>query len=324
MASNPYSDMPQTNASWDSFWSDSGGAGAFSADGADHPAVAGFWGAFFEMIRRDNPAPRIADLASGNGAVIAHALGVFEGDTANITSVDVSEKAIASIRERFPSIAGIVSDAADLSLESGGFDVVTSQFGVEYAGPGAIDEAIRLLAPRGYLAALLHHTGSDIHRACAAGHDAAQRVQESEFIRLAIEFFSVGFEAVRGGDRAPYDAAASRLNPAIKALENIFADHGEDVAAGAIAQLYDDVSRMHQRIAHYDGDDILAWLRQMDERLESYRGRMASMLEAAVDPEAFDQVCNKIRQENLKIEQSGPLHAPGTTAPLAWALIVSS
>lgn len=324
MSSNPNSDAPRSNGSWDSYWTDSGDAAAFSADGADHPALAGFWHEFFEMVKRDIAMPRLVDLASGNGAVITHALAVFDDASASITSVDVSEQAVSAIRERFPGVTGVVNDAADLSLESGGFDVVTSQFGIEYAGPAAVDEAIRLLASHGYLAALIHNTDSDIHRDCAAGHDAVSRVQESGFFPLALDYFTRGFEAVRGGDRAPYDEAATKLDPAVKTFEGIFKDYGEDVAAGAIAQLYTDVARMHQRIAHYEGDEVLAWLRQMDERLESYRARMASMRGAALDADAFEKVCEKIRRQNGTIVESGPLHAPGIEAPLAWAIVVTS
>ena len=81
------SDAPRANGNWDAYWNDSGAAGAFSADGADHPALVGFWRELFEMAGRDNTSPRIVDLASGNGAVIAHALDVFDEGGADITAV---------------------------------------------------------------------------------------------------------------------------------------------------------------------------------------------------------------------------------------------
>lgn len=324
MASEPNSDAPGTSGSWNSYWNGAGGAAAFSADGADHPALVGFWSEIFAMAGRDHAAPRVVDLASGNGAVIAHALAVLNVETADITSVDISDQAVASINERFPGVRAIVADAAQMPLESASYDVVTSQFGIEYAEPGAVDEALRVLAPGGYFAALLHHSGSDIHRNSVAALDAVQRLQKAQFFPLASDFFRAGFDAVGGADRAPYEAAASRFNPAIKAVEAIFDDHGQDVAGGAIAQLYSDVSRMHQRIAQYERDELLRWLQQMADQLASYGGRMASMVDAALDPDAFEQVCEKIRQAGLETGQGGPLHAPDQAAPLAWALVVKS
>ena len=324
MESNTNSDTPRANGNWDSFWDASGSSGAFSSDGADHPALAGFWRELFEMAGRNNAAPRIADLASGNGAVIAHALDVFDSQAADITAVDLSAKAITSIGERFPGVAGVVANALEVPLESSKYDVVTSQFGIEYAGAGAVDEALRLLAPGGYFAALLHHSGSAIHRDCAAGLDAVTRLLDAEFFPLAIDFFGKGFDALGGADRAPYDAAAKRFNPAVKAVESIFEAHGQDVAGGAVAQLYSDVSRMHQNIAQYDRDELLGWLQQMADRLGGYRGRMASMVAAAVDPDTFEQICEKIHKAGLETGKGGPLHAPDQAAPLAWALVVKS
>lgn len=324
MVSDPNSGSPPGNENWNSYWSVSRDAGAFSADGADHPALTSFWCEVFETIKRENPAPRLIDIASGNGAVIAHALSVFAADSGEFTCVDISERAIINIRERFAGVTGIVCDAAGLPLDSGGYDVVTSQFGIEYAGPGAFDEALRLLTPGGYLAALLHHTGSVIYHNCVADLDAVRRVQESQFIPMAIDLFAAGFDAVRGADRAPYEAAASRLNPAVKSLEAIFDKHGQDIAGGAIARLYGDVSRMHQKITQYKRDDVLDWLSQIGDELESYRGRMASMIEAAIDPGSFAQICKKIQQAGFETVQGGPLHTRDTAAPLAWALVVKS
>lgn len=324
MTSKNNSDAPQTSGDWDSYWGGAGGAAAFSADGADHPALVGFWNEIFEMAGRDNPAPRVVDLASGNGAVIAHALGAFSGGAADITAVDISDRAVAAIGERFPGVTGVVADAGEVPLEPSSYDVVTSQFGIEYAGSGAFDEALRLLAPGGYFAALLHHTGSAIHRDSVAALDAVRRLQEAQFFPLAIDFFRAGFDAVGGADRAPYEAAAARFNPAVKAVEAIFDDHGQDVAGGAIAQLYGDVSSMHQRIAQYERDELLRWLQQMSDQLASYGGRMASMVEAAIDPGEFERVCEKIQQAGLETGKGGPLHAPDEAAPLAWALVVKS
>jgi hypothetical protein len=217
-----------------------------------------------------------------------------------------------------------VADAAEVPLQPSSYDVVTSQFGIEYAAPGAVDEALRLLAPGGYFAALLHHTGSAIHRDSLAALDAVQRLQEAQFFPLAIDFFRAGFDAVGGADRAPYEAAALAFNPAVKAVEAIFDDHGQDVAGGAIAQLYSDISRMHQRIAQYERDEVLSWLREMSSQLASYSERMASMAAAALDAGEFEQICDKIQQAGLETGKGGPLHAPDHAAPLAWALVVKS
>ena len=321
MHSDP--DTPQTNGGWDSYWQGAGDTAAFSADGSIHPAMSGFWSEFFQSSKALFESPRIVDLASGNGALIAYAFDAFGENAANISCVDISEAAIDGIRERFPSVNTVVGDAARTGLHAGAFDIVTSQFGVEYAGSGAMEEAVRLLADNGRLALLLHHTGSSIHKDCEAGLDAARRVIESRFIPLATDFFSAGFEAVRGADRAPYEKAATLLNPAVQAVESVVEDHGPDVAAGIIANLYNTVKRMHQRIQNYEPSEVLDWLQNMGRQLEDYASRMSAMHAAALDEKAFDDLCSLVTAANCSIDQSGPLFAPGDQQPLAWALLAS-
>jgi SAM-dependent methyltransferase len=321
MQSDP--DTPETDSGWDSYWQGAGAASAYSADGTVHPSISGFWSEFFGSSQAQSDSPRIVDLASGNGALVQFALDAFEGRSVDITCVDTSEKAIGSIRERYPAVNAIVRDAADTGLPSHAFDLVTSQFGVEYAGREAIEEAVRLLAQNGRLAFLLHHTESSIHRDCEAGLDAVTRVRESRFILLATDFFSAGFEAVRGADRAPYEQAATLLNPAIRAVENVAEKHGPDVAGGVVATLYDTVKRMHQRIQHYEPAEVLDWLQSMDLQLEDYLARMSTMHAAALDERSFEEVREIMTRADCTIIDSGPLFAPGEQQPLAWALLAS-
>jgi SAM-dependent methyltransferase len=321
MHSDP--DSSETNSGWDSYWQGAGDAAAWSSDGSIHPAISGFWSEFFQSSIALLESPRIVDLGSGNGALVDHAFAAFGRDTVDVTCIDISGTAIASIRDRYPGVHAVVSDAADTGLRSAAFDMVISQFGVEYSGTGAVEEAVRLLAPDGRLAFLLHHEQSSIHRDCVAGLDATARVRKARFIPLAIDLFSAGFEAVRGADRAPYEEAATLLNPAVRAMESVIRDHGAGVAGGVIAHLYNDVSRMHQRIQHHEPSEVLGWLENMGRQLEEYAGRMSTMHAAALDERAFNDLCGVVSASECTIEQSGPLFAPDDAQHLAWAFLTS-
>jgi SAM-dependent methyltransferase len=235
----------------------------------------------------------------------------------------VSDAAITNIRNRFPRIHGLVADARSIPLDSGGFDIVTSQFGVEYAGLEAIDEAARLLAPGGRFALLLHNQAGSIHQECEESLDAIVRLQESRFIPYAIDMFSAGFDAVRGADRAPYEAAAKQLAPAIGALETIMQEYGQHVAGDTIGRLYSDVGQIHQRIQHYDPGEILDWLNRINGELDAYAGRMSSMSNCAVDSETFAQIVDGLRNRDYTIVRAEPLTIPDHELPLAWALIAT-
>lgn len=317
-------DSPNTAQSWDAYWRGAAEAGAWSAGGVGHPAIAAFWSDRFRALKQEENRAAMLDIASGNGAVIECAVNTFAENTLELTCVDISEPALANIRERFPQVRGVVCDASSLPLETAQFQLVTSQFGIEYAGPGAVDEALRVLAPGGRLILVMHHGAGLIRAECAASLDAIEAVQQSRFIPLALELFRTGFAAVRGADRAPYDAAAAQLAPALKSLEDTIHRHGESVAGGSVAQLYADVARIHGRMPHYESGEVIAWLQRMARELEAYAGRMSSMMDSALDSAAFAQLRSSLEQRRHSIEEAGPLLAAGQEMPLAWVLVARS
>jgi SAM-dependent methyltransferase len=321
--SDPKSTSSQVAKSWDAYWHGTGDIGAFSTGGASHPAILSFWNDFFQQINQAGDDPVMIDLASGNGAVVEGALAVFGEEKAGITCVDVSEAAIANIRSRFPDVNGVVADARSVPLDSGDFDIVTSQFGIEYAGIEAIDEAARLVAAGGWLTLLLHNSEGGIHHQCAVNLEAVTRVRESRFIPYSAEMFRTGFAAIKGADRAPYDESAGRLGPAIQDVEAVMEEYGQNVADDTIVRLYNDVGKIHSRLQHYDAEEILSWINRMEEELEAYAGRMSSMCESSIDGETFERICSGLVGQGFSIDTAGPLLAVDSDVPLAWALIAN-
>ena len=317
------SESTQIAHNWDTYWHGTGDIGAYSSGGVNHPAILTFWDEFFQGVELGYKKPKIIDIASGNGAVVERALSTFGDEQPDFTCLDVSDAAITNIRERFPQVKGLVTDARSIPLDSGSFDIATSQFGVEYAGLEAINEAARLLASGGRLALLLHSQAGSIHRECMESLDAVIQLQKSRFIPYAIEMFSTGFKAVRGADRAPYEAAGKQLAPAIGALEAIMKQYGQHVAGDTIARLYSDVGQIHQEIQHYEPADVLDWLGRMDGELDAYAGRMSSMSDSAIDNDTFEQICDGLRNRDYTIERAEPLIAPDQDLPLAWVLIAT-
>lgn len=319
MSREPRIHSTRTAHGWDTYWRGTGDTGAWTAGGASHPAIRTFWSNFFQPLQKTCDAPSLIDIASGNGAVVECALGIFADRPLDITCVDISPAAIANIRQRFPTVNGLVCNARSIPLDSQQFNIITSQFGVEYAGIDAIAEAARMLAPGGNMALLIHHHAGSIHRECAASLAAILRLQESRFIPLATDMFRSGFAAVRDVDRAPYEAAAARLAPAVATLEQIMAQHGRQVAGETIARLYSDVARIHDDLPRYDPDEVLAWLARMETELDDYAVRMSSMMDCAVDQSAFERIRSLLNEYTI-VEQAGPLLATGQDLPLAWAI----
>lgn len=312
-----------TSKSWDTYWAGTGAAGAFSSGGVSHPAVTAFWEGLFADIGVRNSGYSMLDIATGNGAVVERAFAGPAADAIDVTCVDLSDAAIDNVVARFPKITGIVADAREIPLDDARFDLVTSQFGVEYAGTAAIAEAARLVVEGGRMAMLLHTDTGSIYRECSDSRAAITALQEARFVPLARAFFEAGFNAVRGGDRTAYDDAGRKLSPAVQAAEQIIAKFGDNVAGGTVAKLYADVARIHERIQHFDPAEVLQWITAMEAELEAYIARMSSMMSAAIDSPTFDTICQQLQQRGFELQAAAALLPAGEDVPLAWTLVAT-
>jgi hypothetical protein len=133
--------------------------------------------------------------------------------------------------------------------------------------------------------------------------------------------FNAGFASFKSGDRSDYSAAEKKLAPAIAAMEAIMAKHGINAVDGTVAGLYRDVRDMHSRMSHYDPDEVGGWLSKMQEEVDAYGARMASMCDAAIDAAAFDALRQSISDKGLEIVTSEALELSGGQLPIAWTLV---
>lgn len=307
--------------SWDTYWQGAHANAAYTGGGSSDPLVLSFWDDYFRDVQGRGGNPRIIDIASGNGAVVERASAAFGEPLPEFTCLDVSDSAIRMLEKRFPGVQGIVADAAAIPLDSASFDIATSQFGVEYAGLEALGEVERLVAPGGELALLLHHRGGLIFEQCGANLEAVREMQAANFIPKCIAMFEAAYAALDGGDGAQYGAAGKQFAPAIRAMEAIMIKHGRQVAASTILRVYRDVRTIHSRMRRYEASAVLGWLQKMEQAIEAYAGRMASMRDTAIDAAKFGQVVADLAENGFEVLRSEALADSDQTLPLAWALI---
>ncbi len=208
-----------------------------------------------------------------------------------------------------------------MPLDSSSFDLIVSQFGLEYAGFEAIDEVMRLLDHGGRLALLLHHQNGGIYRQCAASLDAIDSMLDARFIPLAIDMFQAGFRAYESDDIADYEAKMKDFVPALRTMESVMRRHGQDVADGTIIRLYKDVRTIHGKLRNYDPAEVIGWLKRLEDEVRAYAGRVASMCEAALDEDAFRAWCQRLEHHGLRPDRADAIFAGDRMVPLAWALV---
>jgi SAM-dependent methyltransferase len=137
---------------WSRYWArETSGACLPGAPPAVRNALIGTWNRFFGSR---SAGVRVLDVASGGGSVLKILLESVK-DPVGI-GIDAAEvgTAAAALGVR----GGI--DAHALPFADASFEIVTSQFGLEYCGCAAWAEAARVLVPGGQILLICHHRDS--------------------------------------------------------------------------------------------------------------------------------------------------------------------
>ncbi len=319
--SDSISDSLQLSNEWDRYWKGSASANAYSAGGSKHPVLQLFWRELFMSSLSEYPHGRMIDLCGGAGAVLSAAEGLSVSEGTELISLDISVSALELVVENYPYVKTIAADAAHIPLKSETMDVVSSQFGIEYAGEQAMAEISRLPRKGGKLALVLHHSNGLIQQECAASADAIARLIDSGLIPMALDMFEKGYAMLRGAGSDEFHSAARAIKPVYRSLEPIMDDHGVQVAGETIATLYNRIAEIQKNLPRYEEREIVDWLEAMAAELPAYADRMVSMCQSAQSPEQFKSFCSHLSQMNYQIQQAHPQQVAGTTLPLAWMLV---
>lgn len=151
-------------------------------------------------------------------------------------------------------------DAHALPFGDGSFDLVVSQFGLEYCGPAAWAEAVRVLAPGGRLLMVCHHAGS-----AAVQHNARRLGAMQAMAGAGVFALAEGLAAGRGEDAG--------LSAAVQAARS---RHGDQSV----------VTELPGALGHWaraGRGDAVASIRA---EAEAEMARLAAMQAAALDAEA--------------------------------------
>lgn len=146
---------PQRQQVWTRYWATGAAHSCGSSYGERYGgAIADFWRA----VHDDTPAgSRLLDVATGSGAIPR--LWRTWRTTDTWDAVDLAASTPSWMAEAGAGLRFHGSVRAEqLPFPAGSFDLVTSQYGLEYCNLAlAVPEVLRVRAPRGGVALVLHH-----------------------------------------------------------------------------------------------------------------------------------------------------------------------
>jgi SAM-dependent methyltransferase len=292
---------------------------AGAAPGVRDPAPAAFWREFFTSLLSKPQPLRMIDIACGNGAVTAVAIEAAgkTGAVVDFYCADCSPAAVLELCSRYPQVTAIACDAGQLPYSDRSFDLVVSQFGIEYAGQSAFSEAARLVRAGGRFAAIVHSVGSSLHSECAENLAAVRAVKDSNLLEATRDAFQSRFDLLaRKATIVQSRLPDQRLAAAVATTEQVLRDKRAGVLAAFLANLLRDIGYMHARIQNYSPEKLFDWLDAIEGELEAYEGRMASMTENALDAAAIERVVSRLSSAGLAVDppQTLSMHESGTLA----------
>ena len=291
---------------WSRYWQDEGAGGEVFVDpsGGRHPALGTHWQSVFDSLA---DGASIIDIASGAGSIFAH-LPSSHGFA--LTAADLSPKALEVLSGRFEGVHTLVCPADAVPSPDQSFDLVVSQFGIEYAGVGAFAEAARLVAPGGSFRALVHIEDGYLDAPNQQKLAEAQLASDSHFIDHAIELINAVFAA----DATAIEHAEAAFEPASRAL----AEALQRCPEGVHAHLLLGFRQLYERRAHYLAGDITGWLEAMRGEVDKAVLRLGEMRRAAMSAKDVEEIATGLREAGLKSITIEHFFAPQHSRPLAW------
>jgi len=297
--------MNRQAQNWSAYWRQDGAGGEVfvGPDGQGNAEIAAFWRSLFAGL---DVGSCVIDIACGAGSIFGQ---VPAPDNYELVATDLSIDALDLLRARTRGAGAVVASARALPFRQGSFDLVVSQFGVEYAGTEAFEQALRLLRPGGRIVTLSHIRDGYIDRRNATLQAGVRKAGDTGFIARAVRLTRAAFsglgveEAVRG------------FQPAESEMAAFVAEH----PGGVHGHLYTGFRQLFERRARYDEKDILGWLDGMVAELDLNRLRLDEMRGAALGDTAIAELRAAAARCGVALHINR-MTLTGHTLPVAWQI----
>ncbi len=272
----------------------------------DSRHIADFWQMFADNLAED---ASVLDLATGNGTVPVALLNAVP--TLRISAVDKADIAPPRFVRNQPLLGAVNFfpgvDLLALPFESGEFDAITSQFGIEYAPLEQACRQLRVLRKNGTLAFLMHHSDSEVLQPVPAKLGEIARLTASDGLLSAVERCLDGESSPKQLEQIGEAYLAENANNSALVSGQIFS---------AVGQVLE-VARQDLRRAR----DVLA---NMTIRLGAESRRLQQLQRAALDADGMSRFTRMLEGYGIDVALAAPLYIEEDDQEpmlIAWQLL---
>jgi len=295
---------------WSDYWQHDGKGGeVFVNNKGERPAyIADHWSSQLVAVPEGG---RMLDIASGAGSIY-ESLTDERRASVSLFASDISCNALEILKKKIPHANVVVCSSIELPYEDQSFDMVVSQFGIEYAGIDAFSEAARLVAPGGYLSILSHYENGYIDQRNAAFLSGAKLALSCGYIETAIELT----KAIFSGSKTKIRKAEKPFIASQIVLAKSFKENPE----GIHKHLYFGYRKMYMKIQNYQERDVIAWLNAMKADIKKNIIKVTEIRKVSLRHSDMDTLRGLLSAEGLIDIGISTLTIPDYEDIVAWTV----
>lgn len=303
-------------AQWDLFWRSEGPASAQRA--IRLPVLEHLWREILADVSLKDPDGIVLELAAGAGSVSHHVADQPHLNGQTLVAFDASIHALAMTQRGEHAVAG---DLRACPFADQSVNLLTSQFGVEYAGQACLADSLDLVAPGGYFAFVLHIENGVIHQECGRNGDLVRRFMQTPFLRSAEALLGAIFERNEGEIR---QATAAAFRQALSDVEQMLMGAAEGQGKDTLLQVYNAVADMIEAPGAFHPQDLTGWFASTGSELIGYIERMSQMQLAALSEKELQKFISSASAAGFTIVRDGLVmdrDAFGRSLPVAFHVL---
>lgn len=295
------------NHAWSLYWQGHNQESCIATNSTeDSHVLSNVWKSFAKELSAQS---RVLDLATGNGSVPINLLSANKQlkitgvDFASISPDKTSPKNAALTEVNFLSNI----DIASLPFDDHSFDVVTSQFGFEYANATlAAQEFLRVLKASGKFLLIIHNQTSEVVKpAIIKVKELALLCEESDLMGQFEQFLQDKL-SLNVLEQYGKEFLAHNQGKISKAITGQFFI--------GINQLIDLKEQSHRKV------ELLQSFSDMKIRMLAEKSRLQQLISVALSADEIEHFCDVLQTLGTTVDYKKVI-LPSDSATLAWQVI---
>lgn len=308
------------NWGWRNYWKEDRHASCVPENPATEREIGEHW---INTFCGSADGSRILDIGTGNGIVLAHAAtaATRAGKIFRLNGIDLADiNPVRYVRDlpeclrKANFVGGVAAESVPFSDAC--FDVVVSQYGLEYADlEAALGEVERVLVSGGQLHWLAHSTQSVV---VTQNQDQSKQVDYLLSADSPMQAMRLLVAKIKKHKNTQH--SLSKLGNSLHRAEDYC---NENPPATVVRKVCTEIAHVAQRWQAYYPNDLVKMLDDSKRRLMAHRQRINDLLASVLTSDREELVRNKLRApcwQRLSLET---LHVGSASSPIGTIISAS-